>query len=563
MERFPHNHMHTASVRWLARGTVRWLFDAQAGPRNRFVPRWIFLRALAAIYFSAFFSLLFQIEGLNGSRGILPTDRFLAAVRGGTGLLRFWYAPSLFWISAGSHTMMVVVWLGLIASVAAFCNAWPRLSFFVCFVCFLSFVTTAQAFSSYQSDGMLLEAGFLALFFTPRGFLPGWGTASPPSRASLFLLQWEWFRIYFESGLVKLLSGDVEWRNFTAMDEYYQNGPLPTWIGWYVEHLPHRFHAATVAGTLAMELAVVWMMFLPRRARLICFCIVTPWEIGVILTANYTFLNYLVLALGFLLLDDSSVRWLLTQRLRVTLPEPLLQNDTPQNEVPLSIFRSSSEIEELKPVTVGGVAGYWKTACVWTTAATLTWIAYATTAEMVQMPWPDLPLPSAPVVALEPFRIANQYGLFAIMTRGRYEIEFQGSNDGQNWTPYLFRYKPQVLDEAPRIYAPYQPRFEWNLWFASLGEWEQNDLVPLTEERLLENDPDVLALFRENPFGQAPPRYVRAVLWQYWFTSMDEKRRTGNWWRRNLLGLYAPVLTRRPDGKFGAVEWPEGLAPHE
>ena len=179
------------------------------------------------------------------------------------------------------------------------------------------------------------------------------------------------------------------------------------------------------------------------------------------------------------------------------------------------------------------------------------------------MPWPDVPLPSAPIMALEPFRIANQYGLFAIMTRGRYEIEFQGSNDGESWTPYLFRYKPQALNEAPRIYAPYQPRFEWNLWFASLGDWQQNDMVPLTEERLLENDSDVLALFRENPFGQSPPRYVRAVLWQYWFTSMEEKRRTGNWWKRDLLGLYAPELTRQPDGRFGAVEWPEQLAPHD
>jgi hypothetical protein len=463
--------------------------------------------------------------------------------------------------------MMVVVWLGLIASVAAFCNLWPRLSFFVCFVCFLSFVTAAQAFSNYQSDSMLLEAGFLALFFSPRGLLPGWGTASPPSRASLFLLQWEWFRIYFESGLVKLLSGDLQWRNFTAMDEYYQNGPLPTWIGWYVEHLPHWFHAATVAGTLTMELAVVWMLFLPRRARLICFCIVTPWEIGVILTANYTFLNYLVLALGFLLLDDRSVRWLLPKRLRVRLPAPEQWNAEPENMPSkvdsLSILHAPGEEDKQIALTVRGPADYFEAARLCLTAVMLAWIGYATTAEMIRMPWSDLPLPSAPIVALEPFRIANQYGLFAVMTRGRYEIEFQGSNDGQNWTPYPFRYKPQALNKAPGIYAPYQPRFEWNLWFASLGDWQQNDLVPLTEESLLTNDADVLALFQSNPFRQAPPRYVRAVLWQYWFTSTEEKRQTGNWWKRSLMGLYAPALTRQADGKFAVTEWPEGLPAHE
>lgn len=544
---------------------LRWLFDPDAGSRYRFVPRWIFLRALAAIYFSAFFSLLFQIEGLIGPRGILPAERYLIAVRGELGLLRFWYVPSLFWLSSfrfssWPHITMAVTWIGLVASVAAFCNVWPRFTFFTCFICFMSFVTAAEEFSSYQSDSMLLEAGFIALFFAPSGFWPGWGIGRPTSRAALFLLQWEWFRIYFESGLVKLLSGDPEWRHFTAMDEYYQNGPLPTWIGWYVQHLPHWFQAGSVAATLAMELAVVWMLFLPRRARFVCFCIVTPWEIGVILTANYTFLNYLVLTLGFLLLDDQSIRWLVPARLREWLP-PLFVAQ--QQDGAAAPRLNPAEGRELKPSTRRRATGAFRVAGVSVAAVLLCWIGYATTAEMVRLLWPSAPLPAAPIAALEPLRIANQYGLFAVMTRGRYEIEFQGSNDGQNWTPYLFRYKPQALNQAPGIYAPYQPRFEWNLWFASLGDWRQNNFVPLAEERLLENDSDVLSLFRGNPFAPSPPRYVKAVLWQYWFTSMEEKRRTGNWWRRELIGLYAPVLTREADGKFGVVEWPQDLGPHD
>jgi lipase maturation factor 1 len=563
MESLFHSYAHSSPTNRPSAGPLRWLFDAQAGPRTRFVPRWIFLRALAAFYFSAFFSLLFQIEGLIGPQGVLPAEKFLNALRSETGSLRFWYAPTLFWISSGEHMMMVVTWLGLIASIAAFLNLWPRFSFFVCLICFLSFVTAAEAFSSYQSDGMLLEAGFLALFFAPRGLFPGLGIASPTSRASLFLLQWEWFRIYFESGIVKLLSGDPEWRNFTAMDEYYQNGPLPTWIGWYFEHLPHWFHAATVAATLGMELVVVWMLFLPRRARLICFCIVTPWEIGVILTANYTFLNYLVLALGFLLLDDRSLSRLLPARIRALLPEPQEPEDAPRKTELLSILDTSNEMKESEPAVARNWTRLLSTARLAVTAVMLTWIGYATAVEMIRMPWPELPLPTEPAIALEPLRIANQYGLFAVMTRGRYEIEFQGSNDEENWTPYLFRYKPQALDKAPGIYAPYQPRFEWNLWFASLGDWRQNNLVPLSEERLLENDPDVLALFRGNPFGQAPPRFVRAVLWQYWFTSMEEKRRSGNWWRRNLMGLYAPELTRQADGQFVVVQWPDELPAHD
>jgi hypothetical protein len=174
-----------------------------------------------------------------------------------------------------------------------------------------------------------------------------------------------------------------------------------------------------------------------------------------------------------------------------------------------------------------------------------------------------LPLPMQPVTMLEPFRIANQYGLFAVMTRGRYEIEFQGSRDGQVWVAYPFRFKPQALDRAPGIYAPYQPRFEWNLWFASLGPWQQNPLVPRTEQRLLANDPDVLALFASNPFPGSPPLQVRAVLWQYWFTSGKQKHMTGDWWRRQLLGLYAPALQRDDMGGVSIVAMPGELPPHD
>jgi lipase maturation factor 1 len=552
---------------------LRWLFDGRDGPASRLIPRWIFLRALAAIYFSAFYSLLFQIKGLIGPEGILPAQQYLTSVARAMGGSKYWYAPSLFWISSSDRMLMAVTWVGLAAACVAFLNLWPRFSFLVCWVCFLAFVTASGEFSEYQSDGMLLEAGFLALFFAPRGWTPGWDVNDPVSRASLWLLQWEWFRIYFESGMVKLLSGDEQWRNMTAMDEYYQNGPLPTWIGWYVEHLGHWFHAASAAGTLVMELGIVLMLFFPRRMRLLCFCIVTPWEIGVILTGNYTFLNYLVLSLGFLLLDDTMLRVLVPRRWRLpTVEQP---DGGSGNDETLSILSMKRDAaEEVAVATLvgkeGRVGAGWKRRMarqgkvlgLAVSAVLLTWIAYDTTVEMIRIPFREIPLPTEPVAWLDPFRIANQYGLFAVMTRGRYEIEFQGSNDGTNWTPYLFCNKPQALNEAPRIYAPYQPRFDWNLWFASLGDWRQNDIVPLTEERLLENDADVLALFKNNPF-ETPPRLVRAVLWRYWFTSVDEKRRAGNWWRREFLGLYAPVITRSADGRFAVVQWPEELAPHD
>jgi hypothetical protein len=157
---------------------------------------------------------------------------------------------------------------------------------------------------------------------------------------------------------------------------------------------------------------------------------------------------------------------------------------------------------------------------------------------------------SAPARALEPFRIANQYGLFAVMTENRYEIEFQGSRDGSTWIAYPFRYKPQDPGARPGLYAPYQPRFEWNLWFASLGPWRQSPWVVLAQARLLDNSPDVVALFKSNPFATAPPAQVRTMLWQYWFTDRATKRATGRWWRRRLLGPYSGVVTRDTDGRL-------------
>jgi hypothetical protein len=184
----------------------------------------------------------------------------------------------------------------------------------------------------------------------------------------------------------------------------------------------------------------------------------------------------------------------------------------------------------------------------------LMWVGYATTVPLVQMFWRTVPLPERPVVLLAPLRIANQYGLFAVMTPHRYEIEFQGSEDGTDWVTYRFRYKPQAVNERPNIYAPYQPRFDWNLWFASLGTWREYPWVARTEESLLENDPAVLTLFEGNPFPGEPPRMVRAVLWQYWFSTPEEKRTQGVWWTRQLVGAYAPTLAQLPEGRFGIVE---------
>ena len=243
---------------------VHWLFGSRDGAPGRLVPRWIFLRALAAIYFSAFYSLLFQIKGLIGPEGILPAQEYLAAVAQQYPSTKLWFAPTLFWLSANSHALLLATWIGLVASIAAFCKSVAaaqllhllRLLPFLCVgrgrILELSIRRNVARSRIHRA---ILRSARLAARAGASGAhrrapacfcCNGSGSASTSNRA------WSSW-----SAAIR------QWRHFTAMDEYYQNGPLPTWIGWYVEHLPHWFHAATAAGTLVMELVLVWMLFLP------------------------------------------------------------------------------------------------------------------------------------------------------------------------------------------------------------------------------------------------------------------------------------------------------------
>jgi uncharacterized membrane protein YphA (DoxX/SURF4 family) len=522
------------AVRW-------WVGPGPNGAAGHLLSRWLFLRVLGVIYFSAFYSLLFQIRGMLGPSGLLPAGSYLQEVgKAMPGAVHFWYAPTLLWFNSSNHALMALCWIGMIASLLLILNFWPRAMLLVCFIFFLSFVAAAQDFSGYQSDGMLLAAGFICLFFAPGGLRPGLGEKEPPSRATVFLLLLLWFCIYFESGVAKYFGGDPSWRDFSAMNEYYQNGPLPTWIGWYVQQLPLWFHKSTAVQTVFTEIVIVCMVFLPRVFRIACFFMVTALQVAIIATANYAFLNYLVLALGIFLLDDAFLQRAIPRRWRDAVHR-IIHKPTDGSVSELSEthnWHSPDWQEKLFEIAL------------WPKAILLAWVLYASGFLLIRQISSAVPLPAKPVIALDPFRIANSYGLFGRMTWARYEIEFQGSNDGVNWTVYPFRYKPQALDEAPSIYAPYQPRFEWNLWFASLGNWRENPWVLRAEQQLLLNNKDVLALFRANPFAGTPPTKVRAVLWQYWFTDRATKHATGNWWRREDRGLYAPALARTAEGKI-------------
>jgi len=572
-------------MNWTPKFLVWFAGPGPQGPAGRLLPRWLFLRAVGFIYFSAFSSLVSQIRGLMGPDGLLPAGMYLADVGKVMGSWRYWYAPSVFWWSSSDRALTALCWIGMIGSLLLLLNLWPRGVLVICFVLFLSFVGAAQDFSGYQSDGMLLSAGIVCIFLAPPGFRPKLGESWPPPRVTVFLLQLIWFSIYFDSGVAKYFGGDPSWRNFTAMDEYYQNGPLPTWIGWYAGQMPHWFHASAAVFTIVVELVLVWLAFLPRLFRIFCFCVVTFLQINIILTANYAFLNYLVLALGFLLLDDRFLirffpkRWTAAVRQNLAPPpeeqavvdlnlrseaafssEAKVPNSnltaSPESEIVMEAggARASQSFSSLSPIA--RLRQFVSVASLWLAGFVLAWLAYANIFLVLEQVFRTVPLPGKPISLLQPFRVANQYGLFGRMTWRRYEIEFQGSDDGTHWIPYPYRFKPQNPAEAPGIYAPYQPRFDWNMWFASLGEWRDNPWVLRAEEQMLTNDRDVLSLFAANPFPNKPPKQIRLVLWRYWFTNLATKRATGMWWRREYMGLYAPALESEPNSKFLITGFP-------
>jgi hypothetical protein len=394
----------------------------------------------------------------------------------------------------------MITWSGaVIAGVAAIGRPHTpgqRAAFVLLFIYYLSIVIGGQVFMGYQWDYLLLEAGFLAIFLKP-----AW------SRAWLF--RWLLFRLMFESGAVKLLSHDPSWRSLTALAVHYQTQPLPTPIAWYAMQLPLWFQKISTAFVFVVELGLPFLMFGPRRLKLIAALGTILLEILILLTGNYTFFNVLTIALCVFLLDDAFF---------------------------LALFRAKQPGAPKKPVRTNARAS--AVLCAVILIASLTGLAGMF----------GLRAPTSITDALGPlntFGIVNQYGLFAVMTTSRPEILIEGSNDGADWQPYVFPDKPGPLNRAPGWVAPFQPRLDWQMWFAALGNYRENPWLVRLMERLLEGSPPVLELIEHNPFGGKPPRYVRATVYDYRFTTYDERRRTGNWWKRELKGTYFPPIGLR------------------
>ncbi|HEX5398225.1 MAG TPA: lipase maturation factor family protein, partial [Verrucomicrobiae bacterium] len=386
---------------------------------------------------------------------------------------------------------------------------------------YLSLAAVGLDFLSFQWDNLLLEVGFLAIFFAPLQWLPRRPSREPPpSRLVLWLLRLLLFKLMFSSGCVKLLSGDPNWRDLTALTFHYYTQPLPTWIAWYAKQLPLWFQKCSCAMMFAIELGAPWLMFGPRRIRFVGAAALAFLQVLILLTGNYTFFNCLTLALCLLLLDDICLEKILPAKLR------RLFSFRPQPSASSLSLRWPRFIIVPLTVVILSVSGFQLAITLGFRSPLLhpfAWVAQQ----------------------LAPLRTVNNYGLFAVMTTGRREIIVEGSNDGTNWLAYEFKYKPGNVDRRPVFIAPFQPRLDWQMWFAALGNVRQNPWFVNFCERLLQGSPDVLALLEKNPFPGHPPRYIRAELYDYHFTNFAERRATGAWWKRKKVGEYLPPISFR------------------
>ncbi|MEY2495684.1 MAG: hypothetical protein QOJ45_2176 [Verrucomicrobiota bacterium] len=498
-----------AANRMIASFFTRLLWGADVRRPTYFGARELFLRSLGGIYLIAFLSLWMQVDGLIGARGILPVAEFLPAARDQLGAAAWFLLPTLCWFNSSNAFLHFLCGAGAVVSILVVAGVVPRLSLILLFVLYLSLTIAGQTFLSFQWDILLLETGFLAIFFAPFCWRLTRASDRPISGTGHFLLKLLLFKLMLISGVVKLTSGDDSWWNLTALDYHYWTQPLPTVIGWWSDQHPEWFKKFSVAFCLIVEIIGPFFIWAPRRLRHIAAGFLVFLQIAIAATGNYCFFNLLTIALCLLLFDDRFLR---------------MEGRSPAR--PMSASR------ELRPPIAGIVV------------LVLTLPINAMFLYSSIKPASEWPRPIATLYNyIEPFRIVNGYGLFRVMTKSRPEIIVEGSADGTEWLAYEFRWKPGDLNQPPQWAAPHQPRLDWQMWFAALGTYRHNPWFVRFLESLLKNNPEVTRLLARNPFPKDPPRYIRATLYDYRFTTSSEHRATGAWWKREERENYLPPIS--------------------
>ncbi len=487
---------------------------AQADARPTYlISRWLFFKSLALVYLVTFISLWAQIDGLIGRDGILPLDLYLRDIQEQLGGSGFFYLPTLFWFNDSSLFLHLVCGAGVALSILLLFDLAPSLCLLGLWGLYLSLVTAGQDFLGFQWDNLVLEAGFLAFLAAPMELRRGSTKTAPFSQVILWLFQWLLFRVMFCSGAVKLVSGDPTWRDLTALHYHYLTQPMPTPLAWFMARMPMGFHQASCLFVFFVELIVPFFIFGPRRFRPWAFGFLVSLQVLILLMGNYGYFNYFCAALCLFALEDEA--W--------------------PGFVKKWWARGAILSDVIPKVWVG-----------WAPRGFLILVLFMTGIQFLQLFGFRHRLPSTVVAVysvIQPFRTINGYGPFAVMTTTRNEIVVMGSRNGKDWKPYDFKYKPGDPGAAPVWIAPYMPRLDWQMWFAALGSVQANPWLVRFLGRLLETSPSVLGLLKNDPFPEGPPKFIKADLYEYRFTTPEEKAQTGRWWNLDYKNPYLPPFT--------------------
>jgi hypothetical protein len=472
--------------------------------------RWLFERGLAVIYLVGFIVAVNQFVPLLGERGLLPVSRFVREVP-------FRAAPSLFFLAPTDRAFRAAAWLGVVVACVALTGVVQRqgailtaMMWAVLWILYLSFVNVGQTFYAFGWESLLLEAGFFAIFI---------GAASTPPHAVLnWIYRWTLFRLMFGAGLIKI-RGDSCWRDLTCLDYYFETQPMPNPLSWYFHHLPRPVLHGGVAINHFVELIVPFGYFLPQPFAGIAGLITIAFQLTLIVSGNLSWLNWLTIVLAFTTLDNRWLSWL-------PVHVPTLQ-----------------PIPTAQRIAVYGLAVL---------------VAFLSIGPTLNM------LSSQQVMntSFNSLQIVNTYGAFGSITRERYEIAIEGTSDEAVtektvWREYLFRGKPDDPSRRPPLVAPYHLRLDWLMWFAAMSSARDYPWFPQVLLKLLEGDGNVLSLLRSNPFPDRPPRWIRAQLYLYHFTTAEEHRASGRWWNREFVAPYFPVVRLPPADRGAAGHRPD------
>ncbi len=495
---------------------------------------WVFFRGLGLIYLLAFTSLWSQIIPLVGENGIEPAGQYLDAVNqrvtagNYSALEKYLRVPTLCWWNSSDGFLNALCAAGVVISMFVVAGLLTGPSVVLLWILYLSLAVVCNTWLGFQWDSLLLEVGLIAVFLAPWRVWENPRSPTSPPLIPILILRWLLFRLMFMSGAVKVLSRDPAWADWTALNHHYLTQPLPTTLAWHAHHLPEWFQKASVGGMFFIELIVPFLIFLPRRLRIISIWPMAGLMLLILMTGNYTFFNWITLLLCFAMLDDQALVQIIPMRWRKRFA-----------------MHTRSPVDQVTGLRQRFRQGHFVCTIVF-----LLVVNSVTTEQLLRTFRSNPPEWMGKLSErLAGLRSINSYGLFAVMTKRRPEIIIEGSNDEVAWKPYEFYYKPGDLSLAPHWVAPHQPRLDWQMWFAALGRVQQNPWFINLCVRLLEGEKTVLTLFKDNPFADRPPRFIQASLYEYHFTNPEEREATGNWWKRELLGLYLqPISFRQSSG---------------